>query len=126
MLKLRIPWLWWGCGWLLVAGVSFGSLMPGRYIPIAIPSDKLLHAGTYFILMLWFSGLYKRHRDVAVVGVLLFALGLLLDISQGSFTRRTFDMLDVAANGGGILVAWIIARVALTGWCDRIERLFVV
>jgi VanZ family protein len=126
MTTLRYPRVWWSLGWLLVAGVCFGSLLPGNLLPTPDVSDKVQHAGSYFLLMVWFSGLFSRGRDVLAVAVLLFLLGLLLDILQGAFTRRTFDLLDVAANGGGILIGFVLARLVLAGWCERVERLFPV
>lgn len=108
-------------GWLLVAGVCAGSLLPGSSMPSFRVGDKLLHAGSYFLLMIWFAGLYERKRHV-LIAVVLVVLGFALDVLQGSVSRRTFDMLDVAANAGGIAVGWIVSVSLLEGWCQRIER----
>jgi VanZ family protein len=124
MLPLRYPWLWWAFGWLLVAGVVFGSLLPGAAMPTFSVSDKLLHAGSYLILMLWFSGLYRRERHF-VIALWLFVLGFVLDFAQGMAPYREFDWRDVAANGGGILVGLLLSRWVFEGWCRRIEQLFV-
>ncbi|HUF74468.1 MAG TPA: VanZ family protein [Gammaproteobacteria bacterium] len=124
MLPLRYPWLWWAFGWLLVAGVIFGSLLPGDWVPAFSPSDKLLHAGSYLILMLWFAGLYPRERHF-VIAVLLFALGFVLDFAQGMAPYRDFDWRDVAANAGGILVGLLLSRYVFEGWCRRVEQLFI-
>ena len=123
MLKLRFPWVWWSLGWVLVAGVVFGSLLPGRMLVNVAPTDKLLHAASYFVLMLWFSGLYPRKR-YALIALLLLALGLALDFAQGFSSSRVFDMRDVAANAGGILVGLLLARLVIGGWCQRVEQLF--
>jgi VanZ family protein len=124
MLKLRFPWVWWSLGWVLVAGVVFGSLLPGRMMVNLAPSDKLLHAGSYFILMLWFAGLYPRER-YALIAFLLLALGLALDLAQGFSSSRVFDMRDVAANAGGIIIGLLLARLVIGGWCQRVEQLFL-
>lgn len=124
MLKLRFPWVWWSLGWLLVVGVVFGSLLPGHLVANVSPGDKLLHAGSYFVLMLWFSGLYSRRRYV-VVALLLLVLGLVLDLAQNFSASRTFDLRDVAANAGGILVGLLLARFVSGGWCQRVEQFFI-
>jgi VanZ family protein len=124
MLNLRFPWLWWSLGWVLVAGVIFGSLLPARMLESIPAPDKLQHAGSYFILMLWFAGLYPRER-YALIALLLLVLGLALDLAQGFSTTRTFDMRDVAANAGGILVGLLLARLFFGRWCQRVEQLFL-
>ena len=124
MLKLRFPWVWWTLGWLLVAGVAVGSLMPARLMPGLSPRDKLLHAGSYLILMLWFSGLYRRERHL-LIAALLLALGFVLDVAQNASPGRVFDLRDVAANAGGILVGLLLSRLIFEGWCARVEQLFI-
>ena len=121
MLPLRFPWLWMALGWLLVAGVCVGSLLPGASMPVIRIEDKLLHAGSYFLLMIWFAGLYERKRHIFIALVLIL-LGFALDALQGSVTRRSFEMLDVAANAAGIFVGWTLSVSLLEGWCQRIER----
>jgi VanZ family protein len=122
VLELRYPRVWWTLGWLLVAGVAAGSLMPASYVTEISSSDKLLHTLTYFILMIWFAGLYRREQHW-VVAMLLFALGLALDLAQATTDSRSFDLADVAANAGGILVAFALAWFLLAGWCRRVEQL---
>ena len=124
MLPLRYPWVWWSLGWLLVLGVVFGSLLPRVWMPDFTSSDKFMHSGSYLVLMLWFSGLYRRERHLAIA-LLLFVLGLVLDVSQSLSPYRTFDWRDVAANAGGILVGLLLSRFALEGWCRRVEQLFI-
>jgi len=122
VLPLRYPWLWLTFGWLLVAGVCVGSLVPGTELPRFLLPDKLVHAGSYFLLMIWFSGLYQRKRHLAIA-VALVALGLGLDLLQYLVATRNFDMFDVLANGAGVLTGLVLAWLALAGWCQRVERL---
>jgi VanZ family protein len=124
MLPLRYPWVWWALGWLLVAGVVVGSLMAGSWVPGFSPRDKLLHAGSYLILMVWFSGLYRRERHI-VIALLLLVFGFALDVAQSATPSRAFDLHDVAANGGGILVGLLLARFVFVAWCQRVEQLFL-
>jgi VanZ family protein len=124
MLTLRFPWLWWALGWLLVAGVTVGSLIPGTWLPTFSLRDKVVHAGTYCLLMIWFSGLYRRERHW-IIALLLIALGFLLDLAQAPSATRSFDLADVAANAGGILLGLVLARYIFEGWCRRVEQLFI-
>lgn len=122
MASLRFPWFWWGCGTLLLVSVCVGSLSPLQQDVFTVVDDKVLHALAYATLMLWFSGLFLRGPRIAAVAVLLFLLGLVLDMLQGMVSTRTFDLWDVAANGSGILAAWVLAQMLLAGWCERVER----
>src|SRR5690606_2477913 len=124
MVPLRYPWLWRLVGWLMIAGVIVGSLMPGQAIPKAVASDKLLHAGIYLLLMIWFAGLYRRSRHAWIAHGLM-VLGLGLDLLQGMTSSRTFDLADVAANAAGILAALVLSYRLLEGWCQRMERWLV-
>lgn len=124
MVPLRYPWFWRLVGWLMIATVVVGSLMPGHTLPKMIASDKLLHASVYFVLMIWFAGLYRRSRH-AWIALGLMMLGLALDVLQGMTTSRTFDPLDIGANVGGILVALVLSYRLLEGWCQRMEQWLV-
>lgn len=124
MLPLRFPWLWWTLGWLLVVGVTLGSLVPSAWIPGITSSDKLLHIGSYMTLMVWFSGLYRRERHI-VIALLLFVFGFGLDFAQSASPYRTYDLRDVAANAGGILLGLLLSRFVFEGWCRRVEQLFI-
>lgn len=124
MLPLRYPWVWWLLGWLLVVGVIAGSLLPGDLLAGISLRDKILHAGSYFVLMTWFSGLYRREHHI-FIALLLFSLGFALDYLQGSLQTRSFDIDDVAANTVGILIGFLLARYVFEGWCRRVELLLV-
>jgi VanZ family protein len=121
LLPLRFPKLWSALGWLLVIGVVVGSLIPGRSIEFVTVNDKLLHGGTYGVLMMWFSGLYRRGLYVFIAAG-LFALGVALDLLQGLTRTRSFDWYDVAADLAGVLVGCALAFAVVGGWCERIER----
>ena len=122
MLPLRHPWLWLALGWLLVLTVIVGSLAPSPMLSAITIRDKALHAGSYFLLMVWFAGLYPRGRQ-AVVALVLLALGIALDVLQAGTATRTFDLHDILANALGILLGLILSLALLAGWCQRIERL---
>lgn len=123
MLPLRYPWLWMIPGWALVLAVATGTLLPAPMIRAIAFNDKLEHAGAYFVLMIWFAGLYSRKR-LPVVALGLFVLGFALDALQLTTRTRTFDLHDVLANGCGILAGLVLAVVLIGGWCQRVERLW--
>lgn len=122
MFSLRLPWIWWGIGFVLVLGVCVGSLLPAQLTPGIPLRDKVQHAAAYLLLMVWFAGMYRR-RYHAVIAVLLVLLGLALDLAQSATVTRSFELADVAANTGGILAGLLLARFFLEGWCLRVERL---
>ena len=106
-------------------GVIVGSLLPAPIIREITPpiSDKFEHFLAYFVLMAWFAGLYPRGKHV-LVAVALVGLGTALDILQGTATRtRSFELLDIAADSVGIVVALVLSAWLLEGWCLRVERL---
>jgi VanZ family protein len=119
---LRFPRVWWSLGWALVAGVCVGSLLPGPVIAVVHVQDKALHAGTYFLLALWFGGLCEPRQQIGL-GAALLALGFGLDWAQSATATRSFDLLDVAANGAGVLLGLALTSTVLSGWCRRVEVL---
>ena len=124
MLPVRYPWVWLSLGWLLVLGVIVGSLVPGEMLRAVTINDKIMHAGAYFVLMVWFAGLYRRSRHPLIAAVLI-ALGVGLDMLQGATETRTLDILDIGADAAGILAGLLLSVWVLEGWCVRLERLLV-
>ena len=121
MLPLRYPKVWFALGCVLVIGVVAGSLLPAGAIDVVTFNDKLMHAGSYLVLMLWFAGLYRRALHPAIGGVLLL-LGVSLDLLQGLTATRTLDIYDIAANSFGVLVGLVLSALVFEGWCQRLER----
>ena len=121
MLPLRFPMLWKALGWALVAAVVIGSLVPGEIVAAAHVSDKVMHAGAYGVLMVWFSGFY-RHAVYPVIAIVLIALGLTLDLLQLLTPTRTFDLNDVLMNSAGVVVGFLLSTLLLGGWCQRVEQ----
>ena len=121
MLPLRYPWIWLFVGWLLVAAVIVGSVMPDgpmRGLPV---SDKTMHAASYCLLMIWFAGLYARQRHVWIALIML-ALGVVLELIQGRLSYRMFAVADLLANALGVLAGFVLSFWLLAGWCQRLER----
>ena len=124
MLSLPHRRVWLTVGWLLVAVIVVGSLIPrvpnfGLHV-----SDKYEHFTSYFILMLWFSGLYERERHW-LLALAFFLMGVALELLQGALTTtREMDIDDALTNGGGIVAAVLLARFGLSAWTRRVEELW--
>ncbi len=121
MLPLRYPWLWLALGWALVLGVVVGSLVPASMIKAITVNDKIMHAGSYFLLMVWFGGLYRRSRH-PWIAVTLVVLGAALDLLQLDTATRDFELMDIAADGLGVALGLVLTMLVLEGWCQRLER----
>jgi len=121
MLTLRYPVVWMLTGWALVVLVTVGSVIPGAVMDELAPSDKLMHGFAYFLLMIWFAGLYTKQRH-AVIALLLIAFGSLLEIVQSRLPYRFFDPMDLLANATGVALGLLLSFALLAGWCQRVER----
>jgi VanZ family protein len=121
MLPLAHRRVWLALSVLLLAGVILGSLVPTGRVPHPGVSDKLVHAGAYFFLAIWFGGLtYRSAHGVVLLGLL--ALGAALEVLQGAMhLGRTADLMDLAANAAGIVAGLTVLRLSGTSWADRVE-----
>jgi glycopeptide antibiotics resistance protein len=109
-------------GWLLVALIIIESLVPaGLEVGVSL-SDKVRHFAAYFVLMLYFSGLYPRERHL-LLALVFFLLSACLEVLQGMFTTtRHMDAVDLVANSLGIALAFVAARLGLAEWARRLDR----
>jgi len=121
VLPLRFPKLWTAVAWLLTAAVIVGSLVPGPVVAAIPIRDKVMHAGSYFILMVCFAGIYRRGLYPVVAGVLIM-LGVSLDLLQLLTDTRSFDLGDVAMNCAGVATGLVLSWWLLGGWCQRVEQ----
>lgn len=122
VVALRHVWLWMLIGWLLVAGIILASVIPDVRLAVLSSgmSDKIAHGFSYFLLMLWFSGLYMRRYQL-VVAVSVIVLGMVLEAIQWQLPYRMFDLNDLLANLIGVASGFIFAILLSAGWCQRIE-----
>ncbi|HEY7377578.1 MAG TPA: VanZ family protein [Steroidobacteraceae bacterium] len=122
MLSLPHARIWLTLGWLLIAGVVIGELLPGVPSLGLKISDKLEHFASYMVLMLWFSGLYERKRH-ALLALAFFLMGCALELLQGAFTdTRDMDIKDALANGAGIVAGFVLAGFGVANWTRLIEK----
>lgn len=121
MLPLRLGRLWLLVGWAGVLAAVLASLWPGG-VPMPVTVwDKLQHGLGYFLLTLWFAGLYPR-RKYLWIALGCFALGLAIEFLQGATATRSMEAGDLVANTAGIAAALVLAYALLGGWAVHVER----
>ena len=121
MISLRHPVLWMLSGLVLLLLVATGSVIPLVVVSEYDAADKVVHMISYFILMVWFSGMYARRRQ-APIALTLILFGIVLEFIQAQLPYRQFDSLDLVANATGILLGLCLSLLVLSGWCQRVER----
>jgi hypothetical protein len=105
------PRLYLVLAWSLVLSIIILSILPGSSIPkfdllnfLAI--DKIGHLMFYGMAAWSFLKYFSlKYQSVPLlkIGVLLFLLGVLLELLQYSMHQgRSFDLLDVLTNGLGV------------------------
>lgn len=104
--------LWQALAWVAVGAVVYLSLVPNPpNIPVT-EGDKWGHTLGYALLMIWFVQLYQRPLHARLgLGVLL--LGIAMECMQGLTSYRSFEWWDMVADGGGVLVGWLLGGTAL-------------
>lgn len=115
--------VWLGIGIALVVFVVALTLWP---VPLdGIPkslTDKTGHVLAYFVLMLWFAGLWPRRAHLRWA-VFFVVMGIGLEWLQGFVQIRVTELLDAAANALGALIGLALAWLGLDRWSVWLERL---
>lgn len=120
-MRLRYHRTWLALGGLWIVIVIILSLMPNPPDPLSFEqSDKLSHFLVYGCLMLWFCQLYTGTRRWGLA-LAFVALGVGLEFLQGLTPDRTYEVLDMAANTGGVLLGWLLAATPLAQGLRAIE-----
>jgi len=123
MRPLRFRYLWLFGGFFLVGLVLFTTLMPSTALPITVENDKAVHALTFVILMIWFSGVFKL-RFTPLVAVALLLLGVSIELLQGQLVYRSAELADGLADIVGIALGWVLAVSGLQHWVEWVESWF--
>jgi VanZ family protein len=89
--------------------VAVLSLLPAHDLPKVAVSDKIEHAGAYFVLaILGGLGLRKR-RGLLLLFILLCAMGGVIELLQAFSPGRSPDIFDALANGTGAAAGTLVA-----------------
>jgi VanZ family protein len=108
--------LWVAAIVVLVAAIVASSLSPKPVLPSETLSDKYAHFLAYFALALLGSGIASP-ANLWRVMLRCLLLGAALEVAQALLTEhRVADVADLAANAGGIVVAWLLAANGRAGW----------
>ena len=110
-------------GWSFVGLVVYLSLTsdpPDLGVPHAFDAG---HVIAYAWLMFWFAQLHHGARMRAMLAAGFFTLGVVLEFIQGMTGYRMFEYGDMAANGLGVMIAFLLARTRLQNTLLALERL---
>jgi len=112
---LRYYNLWLSIGWIMVFLLSYFSLVsnPPEFNIKFEYFDKVRHFFAYFILMFWFSQIYKTSKFRLFYFLFFILMGIVLEILQGLGGVRYFEYYDMLANSLGVALAWIITKGSL-------------
>jgi VanZ family protein len=108
-IPLRYRPLWQAIGGLLIVLVAYESLMRN---PTEIPvphGDTYGHTFAYATLMFWFSSIHAHAIARSAWAFTFMSLGVALEYAQGLTDYRSCDVSDMAANGLGICIGWLLA-----------------
>lgn len=126
MRALRRPRLWLGVWIVMLIAVIVLSLIPPPDLQTQLPRniDKVEHLLAYAALAFVALQLFANARVLAIVAIGLIALGIGLEIAQGSLVPhvRTMDWHDAVANTLGVLLGFAPARTRLATLLQRWER----
>jgi len=119
MKPLRFAYIWLAGGVFLLILVLYLSLQSGGVRNIGV-GDKIMHFLAFFVLMVWFCGVF-RGRVTPWVALGLLAFGILIEIIQSRLPYRSAELFDAYADAGGILLGWGLAAVGLGRWTALLE-----
>jgi VanZ family protein len=120
---LRHAHRWLALWWLALLLVVVVELLPALLLPqLPEGGDKLEHLLGYGTLAFAAVQLFER-RALWRVGLGLAALGMALEIAQGTLTTtRSFDLADELANTVGVLLGLATAFTPLRDLLPRVAK----
>ncbi|WP_414691671.1 VanZ family protein [Noviherbaspirillum sp.] len=86
--------------------VIIGCLLPAGWLP-PLPNDKVLHFSAFAALSLLATRIVKSEAELSVWFLVLFLVGLSIEIAQTLVPGRSFCWKDLAANTAGIFTAFV-------------------
>ncbi len=115
--------IWLIIGWFLIALVIYLSLTPQPPTPMTFNNaDKIEHALAYAAMSFWLCQIYSSLRLRLWVIAALIGLGIALEYAQGWTGYRTFDVLDMLADGVGVLLGYFLVYTPLGRVLAHIDR----
>lgn len=127
MLPLNHPGRWRLANLFLLFSVLVLAMAPGSWFSAMKPpgdwsiSDKWMHAVTFAVLALWFSGQYAR-SSYWKLAVGLLAFGAAIEICQYFVPYRNAEGLDMFADVVGIMCGFLVALLGAGGWSLAAEK----
>ncbi|MBL8300398.1 MAG: VanZ family protein [Rhodanobacteraceae bacterium] len=114
--------LWRGLGHLLLVLGLVVALLP------ALPGvgrvafgDKILHAGAFAFLMLWYAQIYPFGRERWRIAGRLILFGAGIEILQSLVPYRSADAWDLLADAAGVALGALLAHTRLGHLLSRFE-----
>lgn len=89
---------------LAIAGLA---LVP-NLVAMNTGADKMLHMLAFCILMLWPAITFQKTLHVVLSMILLFGVGISMEILQEFVPQRNSELMDAVFNGGGIILGCMI------------------
>ena len=128
MLELHYARAWRAASLALLLAVFVATLMPAVWFwsdRVELSRwlggvDKWAHFFAFFVLALWFAGLYRR-RSYWRVAVGLIAFGVLIELCQRAVGYRSAEWLDVVADALGVIAGLAVALLGVGGWSRQVE-----
>lgn len=89
--------------WLLLLAVAILSLISVDTQQIFVWQDKVHHLVAYGVLFWCLLGAYEKQQNIWFLGVLLTIFSGLIEVTQSYTGHRQAELMDLIANGTGIL-----------------------
>lgn len=100
-------------GWLVAWVVVAVLLLSPVDVPHPAGSDKLAHLLIFAVLAFATVVFCRQPRALAGLAILTVAISYVLELLQLVLPTRSYDTLDLVANGGGAALGFIAALLAL-------------
>ncbi len=121
-LKINVHQFWLAVGIAIIALLWYLSLMRSPPNIDVVDGDKYGHLLAYAGTMWWWAQLWRTWRKRLRLAFLLAMMGVVIEFVQGATGWRTFDVMDMLANGAGVLVGWGVAMTPLGKLLVVIEK----
>lgn len=106
--------------WIALAAVGLLSLTPVEHLPSQVFDvwDKAQHAAGFALLALLGGTAYRDQRPRVLFGLLLY--GALIEVAQTATGWRHGDLMDLLADGLGVLAGLLALGVLdRLGWAPQ-------